>query len=180
MSAVMSTKLKSLADVDKALLRLQKATLALQDIDSAAEEEASKIYDAAEKKGKKFRKTIEEIDQDIRDFAENNKAEYFPKDGESRTQKLTFGKLSYKQSSEVVIEDEEKTAKLIRTDQAKKAKKLGIDAAVEMVPKISKTVLKKFSKEDLAFFGVKIDEKDNFSYKVDEKAVNLNLAGKGK
>lgn len=156
--AKQSMKIKNNAAADEALLKIGLLKHKLSQLESKAEEKMMKIKTDLAQQGGPLSEELKELEKAVLNYAEENKETLF---SDAKTVKLSFGDLAVKISETLETSDE--TLAL--------CKKYGHLNAVKVVESLNKNVLKTFNEKQLAAVKAFREQKENFSYKLNEAAI---------
>jgi phage host-nuclease inhibitor protein Gam len=156
--------LGSWEEVDAALAAIGEANREVTIIETVMNEEIDRAKDAAVKSANPHRERIDKLEQQVKTFADANKADF----GARKTKDLTFGSLGYRKSTEARVPTGKKLAEVIKKLLAKGMS----DCVVTPKQRVDKDKLKAYSAEDVEAVGATLKVEDNFWYEVKREEVS--------
>ena len=163
---VPSFSVDTLEEADKVLLRIATASLKLKKLEA----EAQATINAAKEKLAAARAPldaqIEELEAPLLEFANVEYRQLFGEGKKSVT--LTFGKLTCRRSSKLVVKSIEKTLALLHEK--------GWKDAIVVKEQVNKEALSGYTDDDLKSVAVKRLDEEVISYQVDEEKAAERIA----
>lgn len=157
-----SVKLNSWEDVSLNLKEIGECELAIDEIEADLSKKVSDLKLEAALKAKPHQERIKKLELEIKNFAEEKKA-----DIKGKTQLLDFGKIGFRQSTKVVIRSIQAVLSNL------KARKM--TDCITVTENINKERLREYPDEVIISVGASKNIEDVFWYEVDkEKLSNVS------
>lgn len=162
--------LKSWEDVNDALRKIAENQLALNDIESDMQKQVIGAQKIAEEQGKPYKDSIARLENDIKTFVTDHRAEM----GNSKSVTLTFGEVGFRLSTSISLpRAKEKLEEIIRRLKARQM----LDCIVTE-EKISKDALRKYGADTVEAVGATWKQRDTFGYDLNMAKLEQVKAGK--
>lgn len=156
--------LTSWNDADDALRQIGENQRDLAAIESVMNEQIALAKANAEAKGRPIKEQTAMLEQALREFATLHRADM----GKAKSRVLTFGRIGFRQSTKLVLP---RGAEKLRAIMDALIQRGMLECITHPEPKIDKDALKKYSAEEIAEVGAKLDVEDVFGYDVDMHAI---------
>ena len=157
-------QLASWQEADEALRQIGENRRDLSAIENVMNERIAVAKADAEAKARPLKDQITMLETSLRDFTQAHQADM----GNAKSRVLTFGKVGFRLTKRVSLpKGAEKIAAIVEA-----LTKRGMLECVNYPPaKIDKDALKKYSEEEIAAVGAKLEVEDVFGYEIDEAAL---------
>ena len=152
--------INSWEDVNKALKLKGESELTLDTLEAEMNMKINDVKLATEKLSKPLKEKVKELEEQIKDFTEENKAEI-----EGRTKILTFGKVGFRLSSNVSVPTK-KLSKIIEN-----LRKFGMENCIKVSESVNKDILGTYSDKDIAKVGATKKAEDKFWCEADKERI---------
>lgn len=156
--------LGSWKEADEALRQIGENRRDIAAIENVMNEQIADAKAAADAKVRPIREQTAMLETAIRDYSIAHRADM----GKSKSKTMTFGKVSFRQSTRLILPRGAEKVKAIIEELLRRGMKACV---VYPEPKIDKEALKKYSPTEIADIGAKLEVEDVFGYEVDEEAL---------
>lgn len=144
---------KTWEEVNSDLKRLAELQSEKEKLDCLVTKTTNNIVESYEPRSKKLIADIEEIENNIKQFALERKEEFAQK----RSKKLNFGTISFKVSKKINIPDKETSIKTLES--------LNLNDYITIKKDLEKKALEKLDETMLAKAGIRVERVDNITIK---------------
>ena len=156
--------LSSWQEADEALRQIGENRRDMAAIESVMNERIADAKATADAKARPIREQTALLETALKDFALLHRADM----GKAKSRALTFGKVSFRQSTRLVLPRGAEKVKAVIEEMLRRGMK---ECVVYPEPKIDKEATKKYSPGEIAAVGAKLEVEDVFGYEVDEAAL---------
>ncbi|MGL4791893.1 MAG: host-nuclease inhibitor Gam family protein [Anaerotignaceae bacterium] len=160
MGKKIEVELSSWEDVNAQLKQKGECEIAIDSIEAEMNLKINEIKAGAEKLAKPLKDRIKEIDNTVKVFAEENKA-----DIEGKTKVLNFGRVGFRLSERIIASDK-KMQKILEN-----LKKFGMENCINVKETLNKDVLSTYNDKDIVKVGASKKVEDKFWCEADKEVI---------
>lgn len=153
-------ELKNWDDVNRALKLKGECELSLDTLEADMNLKINDIKQETERLSKPLKEKIKQLEDEIKDFTEENKSEI-----DGRTKVLMFGKVGFRLNSSVSVPTK-KLCKIIEN-----LRKFGIENCIKVTETVNKDILGTYSNADIAKVGAVKKVEDKFWCEADKEKI---------
>ncbi|HWP52217.1 MAG TPA: host-nuclease inhibitor Gam family protein [Clostridia bacterium] len=154
--------LSSWQEVDGALRQIAECQNLIDEQEIEMNRQINEVKDNTELMTRPMREKVKVLEQHIKEFVDNHRAELGGKN-----KLLTFGKVGYRLSSKLMIPH--------AADVLRRLRELGLNDCIIVKESINKEAVKRLPTEQILQAGAYVKQSDEFGYEIDRAALNASV-----